>query len=116
MALISLAACAGQAAEGIAKDVSVVDVSVPSACTTDQACPTGSVVVANAGVFDETAQQACTLERSSLEQILESYTLLEGHPPASENDLVPTYLREHSMMFDLSADGAWVPAPGSKCT
>lgn len=97
---MTLASCAGEAAEKIADDLSVVEVSVPAG---------------NGGIVGEVTQQGCSLERASLEQILETFTILEGHAPTLETDLVPNYLRSESVMFDITAEGALVPAPGSGC-
>jgi hypothetical protein len=90
-----------------------VEVTIPP-CTTD-GCDDDAVVVQPAGVIDEVTLQACMRERANLDQVLQTYELLEGAPPANEADLVPNYLRAESVLYDL-ADGAVVPAPGSACT
>lgn len=51
-----------------------------------------------------------------MEQVIESFTLLQGHPPANEAELVPDYLREESALFDVAPDGTLVGAPTSGCT
>jgi hypothetical protein len=59
---------------------------------------------------------ACLTARQDLERAVESFTMLEGSPPASETALVPDYLVVASPIMDLDAQGNVVPAPGSGCT
>ena len=61
--------------------------------------------------------EACAVERRTLEVATEAYVLMEGTAPQSEAQLVTDqYLNAESMLFDVTADGTIVPAPGSGCT
>jgi hypothetical protein len=89
-----------------------------AACGSDTTNPlTAPAEVAEQGI--DAAQQAtalmCDQDRATLLQAIEAYSLLESAPP-QEAQLVPDYLREESVLHDLDASGAVVPAPGSSCT
>lgn len=58
---------------------------------------------------------ACLTARQDLERAVESYSLLEGSPPANEMVLVPDYLVMASPIMDLDGQGNVVPTPGSGC-
>ncbi len=58
---------------------------------------------------------ACLTERNNVQLAVDSYTLLEGAPPAAEAQLVPDYLRVESALFDIAVDGTVIPAPGAGC-
>jgi hypothetical protein len=58
---------------------------------------------------------ACLTERNNVQLAVDSYTLLEGAPPAAEAQLVPDYLRVESELFDIAPDGTVIPAPGAGC-
>jgi hypothetical protein len=77
----------------------------------------GPAVVVRPGITAMAQAQplACGTDRGVLEQALDAYTMLEGGPPADEAALVPDYLREPSDLFDVTPDGAVVPAAGSPC-
>jgi hypothetical protein len=74
-------------------------------------------VAVAAGAPGEAADAACTLDRQALEAAAETYELLNSAVPTSQQDLLDAQMiREPSIRFDISADGAVVPAPGSPCT
>ena len=81
--------------------------------------PTTSTIVgqtAPAGGLDPNANAvSCANERQVFELAVESYTILEGMPPASEATMVPDYLVSESKLMDLAADGTVVAAPNSGC-
>jgi hypothetical protein len=58
---------------------------------------------------------ACSADARTLQAAIDTYTLLNGGPPASEAELVPDQLRSESPHYDV-VDGEIVPAPGSPCT
>jgi hypothetical protein len=63
------------------------------------------------------ADLSCGTERETLQTAIDTFTMLEGAPPATEADLVTEgYLRDESTMFDLDPAGAIVPAPTSRCS
>ncbi|MGB8860542.1 MAG: hypothetical protein WCC60_14880 [Ilumatobacteraceae bacterium] len=72
---------------------------------------------ANAPANDINATSAqCRSERETLETAIETYTLLNGAPPASEAAMVPDWILGESVFMDIDAAGNVVPAPGSGCT
>lgn len=69
------------------------------------------------GALDEADDVACTLDRQILEAATESYEILNGALPTSQQDLLDTQMiRELSVRFEISAEGAVVAAPGSPCS
>ncbi len=65
----------------------------------------------------QASDAACTLDRQTLESAIETYELLNGEPPASQQELLGTQIiREASVRFEIGPDGAVVPTPGSPCT
>ena len=58
---------------------------------------------------------ACMTALDVFQLAVDSYTILEGSPPANEAALVPDWLHAESPLFDLAPDGSIVPAPGSGC-
>lgn len=68
-----------------------------------------------ADVFGQSEASACDTERRTLEVAVEAYTAQYGEPPASEDALVPEFLREPIERYDLDADAAVLPAPGGPC-
>ena len=59
----------------------------------------------------------CAANRTTMEIAVQAYEALEGHLPASEEDLVTAGLiREVSPTYDVDADGRIVPSPASTCS
>ena len=59
---------------------------------------------------------ACVTERSTIEKAVESYTLLNPDAPVTEDAMVAAgFIHQASVLMDVSATGAVVPAPGSVC-
>ena len=59
---------------------------------------------------------ACVQERSTMEKAVEAYTLLNPDAPVTEAAMVAAgFVREESVLMDLTAAGTVVPAPGSVC-
>jgi hypothetical protein len=87
-----------------------------SAVTTDP--PTGlggAVQVAVEGLAGADAA-ACDLDHRMLEDASQLYLALNGSLPATQQALVEAQiLTEPSARFEITADGAIVPAPGSPC-
>ena len=77
----------------------------------------GPAVVVRPGItaMAQADTLACDTDRAVVEQALEAYTMIEGRAPADQASLVPDYLRKPSELYDVTADGALVPAPGSPC-
>ena len=60
---------------------------------------------------------ACTLDRQTLQSAVDTYELLNGALPTSQQDLLDAQMiRELSVRFEVSTGGDIVPAPGSPCT
>jgi hypothetical protein len=59
--------------------------------------------------IDESRALACTTDAQSLETAIGGYEMLNGHPPADEQELIAAqYLREASDSWDI-VDGVLVP-------
>lgn len=59
---------------------------------------------------------ACDADLRTLETASEVYLTLNGSPPPSQDALVESqFLVERSTLFEITAEGAIVPAPGSPC-
>ncbi|HSP28397.1 MAG TPA: hypothetical protein VLN74_07595 [Ilumatobacteraceae bacterium] len=76
----------------------------------------GDAMEVAAAAPGQAADAACTLDRQTLAAAVEAYELLNGSLPASEQELLDAQMiREPSERFDVTADGALIPAPGSPC-
>lgn len=62
------------------------------------------------------SSQRCVEERDMVEKAIENFAILENRDPATEAEMVPTYLRAESALMDLGAGATVVAAPGSGCT
>lgn len=77
----------------------------------------GDAVEVAAGAPGDAADAACTVDRQTLELAVETYELLNGALPSTQQELLDAQMiRELSVRFELDADGSVVPAPGSPCT
>jgi hypothetical protein len=77
----------------------------------------GDAVAVAAAAPGEASDAACTLDRQTLESAVEAYALLNGQPPASQQELLDSQMiRELSERFDVSAEGAVMPAPAGPCS
>ena len=75
----------------------------------------GAVQVAVEGLAGADAA-ACDLDHRMLEDASALYLALNGSPPATQQALVDAQiLTEPSPRFEITSDGAIVPAPGSPC-
>jgi hypothetical protein len=60
---------------------------------------------------------ACVQERSTIEKAVEAYMLLKPDTPVTEAGMVADgFIREQSVLMDVTADGLVVTAPGTVCT
>jgi hypothetical protein len=76
----------------------------------------GDAVAVAAGAPGQASDAACTLDRQTLENAVETYELLNGAVPTSQQELLDAQvIREPSTRFDVAADGAVVPVPGTTC-
>jgi hypothetical protein len=77
----------------------------------------GDAVAVAAAAPGEASDAACTIDRRTLESAVEAYWLINGEPPASQQELLDSQMiRELSERFEVSADGAVVPAPTGSCS
>jgi hypothetical protein len=95
----------------------VVDVDVASndGMTTD-GVSTDGVTATDPGIFDQASAMTCDADFKTLTIAVEAFTAMEGRAPLHEDELVGNFLREPSVVFDISPDGLVVPAAGSPCT
>lgn len=76
----------------------------------------GDAMAVAAGAPDQAAAAACAVDRQTLEIAVETYGLLEGSLPTSQQDLVDAQMiRELSPNFEVGTDGVVITAPGSPC-
>ena len=125
VAVAALAACgsSGDTDSGSASatvDGAVVAVGAapaPVAAPGDGVGSIGDAVEVMAGAPGDASAAACTVDRQTLESAVETYELLNGALPASQQELLDAQMiRELSVRYEVSPDGALVPAPGSPCT
>jgi hypothetical protein len=69
----------------------------------------------NADGLEEASSMQCVAERRNMQMAIESFTTLEGRPPATEAEMVPLYLRIESPYMDLGPNSTIIAAPGSGC-
>ncbi len=121
----TLAACGsssdtdtGDASATIDGDVVAVgDAPAPAPAPSDGVGSIGDAVEVAAGAPGEAETAACTIDRQTLESAVETYELLNGALPTSQQELLDTQMiREPSVRYEVSDDGVVVAAPGSPCT
>ena len=76
----------------------------------------GDAVEVAVGALEGADAAACELDHRTLADASELYLALNGSLPANLDALVEAQLlTEPSALFEITADGAIVPAPGSPC-
>lgn len=117
--LLISASCGAESDESSpAQDASVAtEPTVKTAAPpVDQVGSLGDAVEVAAGAPGRAEDAACTVDRQTLETASELYETLNGSLPPSQIALVDAQLlRELSPRFEITTDGAIVPAPGSPC-
>ena len=77
----------------------------------------GDAVEVAAGAPGDAGDAACTVDRQTLELAVETYELLNGALPTTQQELLDAQMiRELSVRYEIADDGAVVPASGSPCT
>jgi hypothetical protein len=77
----------------------------------------GDAVAAAAAAPGEAANAFCSIDRRALESAVEAYALLNGGPPASQQELLDAQMiRELSERFEVGAGGAVTPAHSGPCS
>ena len=77
----------------------------------------GDAVEVAAGAPGQASDAACAVDRQTLATAIEAYELLNGALPTSQQELLDAQvIRELSVRFDITPEGALVPGPGSPCT
>lgn len=120
-ATAALAACGssddadstGASATVDSAEVAVGDAPLPG----DGVGSIGDAVEVAADAPGDAGDAACTLDRQTLQSAVDTYELLNGALPTSQQDLLDAQMiRELSVRFEVSTGGDIVPAPGSPCT
>jgi hypothetical protein len=76
----------------------------------------GDAVEVAAGAPGQASDAACTIDRQTLETAVETYELLNGALPASQQELLDArMIRELSVRFEVGPDGAVLPAAAGPC-
>lgn len=107
-------------AESASVDGDVVGVgAAPTPAPTGPGSGVGSIgdaIEVAAGALGDADVAACSADLQTIQTAVETYELLNGALPASQQDLVDAQLiREPSARFEIGPDGAVVAAPGSPC-
>jgi hypothetical protein len=77
----------------------------------------GGAIEVAAGALGDADVAACSLDHQTIQTAVDTYELLNGALPASQQDLVDAQLiREPSVRFEISPDGAVVASPASPCS
>jgi hypothetical protein len=77
----------------------------------------GDAVEVAAGAPGEAGDAACAADRQTMVTAIETYELLNGVSPTSQQELLDAQIiRELSVRFEITPEGALVPGPGSPCT
>ena len=129
LAVAALAACGSSNDSGTGSgeatvdgaEVAVGDAPAPPPATApaagDGVGSLGDAVEVAAGAPGEASDTACTIDRQTLESAVETYELLNGALPTTQQDLLDAQMiRELSVRYEVTADGAVVPGTGSPCT
>lgn len=119
-AVATLAAC-GSSDDSVDEASATVDgdaVAVGAApLPRDAAGSLGDAVAVAAAAPGEASDAACTIDRQTLDSAVEAYELLNGALPTSQQDLLDAQLiREPSVRFEVTADGAVMASPASPCS
>ena len=128
IAVATLAGCASSndtdtsavsaSVDGDVVDVGAAPVPAPSAPVDGAgAGGIGEAVEVAAGSLDDADEKACSIDHQTIQTAVEAYELLNGALPASQQELVDAQLiREPSVRFEISPEGAVVASPGSPCS
>lgn len=77
----------------------------------------GDAVEVAAGALGDADVAACSIDHQTIQTAVDTYELLNSALPASQQELVDAQLiREPSVHFEISPEGAVVPSTGSPCT
>jgi len=69
-----------------------------------------------AGAPGDADVAACELDQQTLQSAIDTYEILNGALPTSQQDLMDAQMiRELSVRFEIAPDGSLVPGPGSPC-
>lgn len=83
----------------------------------DGAGSIGDAVQVAAGALGDADVAACSVDHQTIQTAVEAYELLNGVLPTSQQELVDAQLiREPSVRFEISPEGAVVASPGSPCS
>ena len=97
--------------------VAVGDAPAPAPAPGDGVGSIGDAVEVAAGAPGDAEAAACTVDRQTLDTAVETYELLNGALPTSQQELLDAQMiREMSVRYEISPEGVVVPAPGSPCT
>jgi hypothetical protein len=77
----------------------------------------GDAVEVAAGGLGDADVAACSVDHQTIQTAVEAYELLNGALPTNQQELVDAQLiREPSLRFEISPEGAVVASPGSPCS
>jgi hypothetical protein len=119
-ALLALAACGSSndsdTSGGATIDGNAVDVGAAPTPPSGSGGLGGAVQVA-AGAIDDATTAVCPIERQTLATAVDAYEVLNGELPTSQQQLLDAQLiLELSQRYEVTAEGAVVPAPASPCS
>ncbi len=123
-AVATLASCgsssdndANAVSAGLDDEVVAVGAAPAPGPASDGVGSIGDAVQVAVGALGGASEAACAVDHQTLQSAVETYELLNGTLPTSQQALVDAQMiREPSVYFDISSEGAIVPAAGSECT
>ncbi len=124
IATATLAACGsssttdtGGATASVDGDVVAVGAAPAPTPPGDGVGSIGDAVEVAAGAPGEASVASCAVDHQTLQMAVETYELLNGALPTSQQELVDArVIQEPSVYFEITPEGALVPGPGSPCT
>ena len=98
-------------------DVVAVGAAPPPAPPSDGGGGISGAIEVMAQAPGEADIAACDIDQQTLQTAIETYEILNGALPTSQQDLLDAQMiRELSVRFEITPDGGLVPGPGSPCT
>lgn len=74
------------------------------------------VVFAVGGITNRGEKSACDADRSTIEVAIEAYRAQNGTYPTSETQIVPSFMRSHSDLYDITGTTGALTLSGTGST
>jgi hypothetical protein len=117
VALFASACGSSNEPDAISEDLTPGGTVHPPGDTGTKVGSIGDAVEVAAGAPAEADDSVCVIDLQTLTTASDAYFATNGAEPTSQNDLLDAGLiMELSPRYEITAEGAIVPAPGSPCT